>query len=92
MLKCQSVKTVGMIKCFIMLEFLKTILMQLQKDILEIWKLKKTHRVKHGEKDLIARQVKLKHRELLMLEQQSTKKIQLHIEQLITRMDILPHM
>jgi hypothetical protein len=81
-----------MIKCFIMLDVLKTILMQLQKDILEIWKLKKTHRVKHGEKDLTSRQVKLKHRELLMLEQQSTKKIQLHIEQLITRMDILPHM
>jgi hypothetical protein len=64
---------VGMIKCFIMLEFLKTILMQLQKDILEIWKLKKTQMVKHGEKDLISRQMKLKHRELLMQEQQSTK-------------------
>lgn len=62
-----------MIKCFIMLEFLKTILMQLQKDILEIWKLKKTQMVKHGEKDLISRQMKLKHRELLMQEQQSTK-------------------
>ena len=81
-----------MIKCFIMLELLKTILMQLQKDILEIWKLKKTQRVKHGKKEWTSMQMKLKHRELLMLEQQSTKMIQLHIEQLITRMDILPHM
>ena len=39
----------------------------------EIWKLKKTQMVKHGEKDLISRQMKLKHKELLMQEQQSTK-------------------
>lgn len=81
-----------MIKCSIMLGYLKIMLMVHQKDTLEIWKSKRTQKVKPGEKEWTLMQRPLKHKELLMLELLSTKKIQLHIEQLITKMDTMFHM
>lgn len=82
---------VGTIKCSIMLEFHKIMLMEHLKDILEIWISKKIQKVKHGEKDSILKQLILKLRELLMLEQLNTKLILLLIEQLTMRMDIMYH-
>jgi len=66
----------GMIKCFIILEFHKIILMEHQKDIPKIWTLLKIQRVKPGEKEWTVKQTKLKNKELLMLEQLSTNLIQ----------------
>lgn len=83
---------VGMTKCFIMLEFHKIMLMEHQKDILEIWILKKIQMAKHGKKDSILRLLILKPRELLMQELLNIKLILLLIEQLTTRKDILHHM
>ena len=80
---------VGTIKCFTMLEYLKIMLMEHQKDIPEIWKSKRTQKVKHGEKDLILKQLMLKLKELLMLELLNIKLILLLIEQLTMRMDIM---
>jgi len=81
-----------MIKCSIILEHLKIMLMAHQKDILEIWKSKKTQKVKHGKNISTLMQLPLKHKELLMLELLSTRKIQLNTELLIMKMDTMFHM
>lgn len=80
-----------MIKCYIILEIHKTILMEHQKDLPAICILKKIQKVKPGEKDLTLRQLQLKHKEFLMLEKLNTKRIQFNIEQLITMMDTSLH-
>ena len=81
-----------MIQCFTQQVFHKIILMPHQRDITRIWTLKLYQMVEHGEMNSTSRLLKLKHKELLTLEQLNIKKIPLPIEQLITKMDTSPHM